>query len=66
MTVGKNVAKYRTAKGLTQQELADRVSVSQVAIARLEKDIRTPSFEVMALIAKELDCTLDDLRGQTS
>lgn len=63
MSVGKNVAKYRKAKGLSQQELADRVHVTQAAIARLEKDTRTPSFEIMAQIADVLECSLDDLHG---
>ena len=66
MNIGKNGAKYREAKGLSQQELAEMVNISQSAIARLEKNTRTPSFEVMSLIADTLECTLDDLRGQTS
>lgn len=66
MNIGKNVAKYREAKGLNQQELADLVHVSQATIARLEKDTKIPSFEVITQIADELECTLDDLRGQTS
>lgn len=35
MSVGKNVAKYRKAKGLSQQELADRVHVTQAAIMKM-------------------------------
>lgn len=66
MQIGKNVEKFRKAKGLTQQELADRVYVTQAAISYLEKDIKIPGFEVMVRIVDELECTLDDLRGQTS
>lgn len=66
MSVGTNVAKYRKAKGFTQQELADLVDITQEAIARLEKDVRVPSFKVMAKIADALNCSIDDLRGQTS
>lgn len=66
MNIGKNVAKYREAKGLNQQELAKLVNISQSAIARLESDTRTPSFEVMAQIADVLGCTLDNLCGKTS
>lgn len=66
MNIGKNVAKYREAKGLNQQELADKVHVSQATIARLEKDTKIPSFEVMVQIADVLECTTDDLRGRTS
>ncbi len=63
MNIGKNVTKYREAKGLNQQELADRVHVTQATIARLEKDTKIPSFEIMAQIANVLECSLDDLQG---
>ena len=63
MNIGKNVAKYREAKGLSQQELADRVHIAQATIARLEKDTKIPSFEIMAQIASVLECSLDDLHG---
>ena len=60
MTIGAAVTKYRTAKGMTQEELAKRVDVSQTAISRLEKNSRIPSFEIMAQIADVLGCSLDD------
>lgn len=63
MNIGKNVAKYREAKGLSQQELADCVHIAQATIARLEKDTKIPSFEIMAQIANVLECSLDDLQG---
>lgn len=66
MQIGKNIEKFRKAKGLTQQELANRVYVTQAAISYFEKDIKIPGFEVIARIADELECTIDDLRGQTS
>lgn len=66
MQIGKNVEKYRKAKGLTQQELADRVYVTQATISYLEKDVKTPGFEVLARIADVLECTTDDFRGGTS
>lgn len=66
MQIGKNVEKFRKAKGLTQQELADRVYVTQAAISYLEKDIKIPRFEVLARIADVLECTTDDFRGGTS
>lgn len=63
MNIGKNVAKYREAKGFSQQELADRVHIAQATIARLEKDTKIPSFEIMAQIADVLECSLDDLQN---
>ena len=60
MQIGEIVAKYRKAKGLTQEELAAKVNVSRNTIARLEFDTKTPSFEVMAQIANVLECSLDE------
>ena len=60
MQIGEIVAKYRKAKGLTQEELAAKVNVSRNTIARLEFDTKTPSFEVMAQIANVLECPLDE------
>lgn len=49
----------RTAKKLTQQQLADAAGMSQVAIARLEKGRRSPSWETVQRLAAALgvDCT---------
>lgn len=60
MDIGAVVAKYRTAKGLTQEELASRVNITRSAIARLESGSKTPSFEIMAQIASVLECSLDE------
>lgn len=65
MRIGKNVEKFRNAKGLTQQELADRVYVTQATISYLEKDVKIPGFEVLARIADVLECTTDDFRSET-
>ena len=45
--IGEQLMKARTDKGLSQQEVADRLSVSDVTISRYEKgqrDISMPMF----------------------
>lgn len=64
--VGKNIKKYREAKGLTQVQLADMCSLSVGFISDLESNtFRTISLNTMYLIAKKLEIhpkqLLDDL-----
>ena len=35
--IGQNIAKYRKEKGLSQEELANEVGISQAQVSRLEK-----------------------------
>ena len=51
----------RVGKGLSQQELADRVGVSRQTIGLIEKGGYNPTLNLCLNIARELDKTLDDL-----
>ena len=51
----------RKEKGLSQQELAEIIGVSQRSVSGYEKDTREPSIEILTKIAIVLDKTLDDL-----
>lgn len=64
MALGKNVKRYREAKGLTQQELSDLTGgeVSQGAIAALEKRDSSMSRFAPAL-AQALQVPYKDLIG---
>lgn len=52
MTIGERIKKVRKAKGLTQQELADKLGSVQNTITGYETGRRTPSSAVVALICK--------------
>jgi len=49
--LGPRLARLRTALGWTQQELAERIAVSRVAISHFELDIQIPSERTIALLA---------------
>lgn len=49
--LGARLARLRTALGWTQQELADRVAVSRVAISHFEMGLQVPSERTIALLA---------------
>lgn len=51
----------RVAKGLSQQELADRVGATRQTIGLIEKGKYNPSLNLCISIAQALDKTLNDL-----
>ncbi len=51
----------RVEKGLSQQELADRVDVTRQTIGLIEKGKYNPSINLCVKIAKTLNRTLNDL-----
>lgn len=56
-----NIKTYRTIKGLTQEDLANRVGVRRETIMRLENAKYNPSLELAVKISKELDTTIEEL-----
>ncbi|MBN1945749.1 MAG: helix-turn-helix transcriptional regulator [Bradymonadales bacterium] len=59
--LGKLVAEIRSSKGLTQQELADRLGVAQSTISRIEKGQVTPNAYLLRQIASALGMEVGDL-----
>ena len=51
----------RTQKGITQEELANKVGVQNTAICNYEVGIREPSLYTLKRIATVLECTVDEL-----
>ena len=50
-SLGRRIGKLRAELGWTQQELADRVAVSRVALSHLESDLSTAGERTVALLA---------------
>jgi transcriptional regulator with XRE-family HTH domain len=50
-TLGERLGRLRATQGWTQQELADRIAVSRVAISHFEMDLAVPSERTVALLA---------------
>lgn len=57
--VGQRVSELRTAKGWTQQELADRCNLGRSHIARIEKGMYNIQIDTLALIAGAFGMTID-------
>lgn len=52
---------YRTKKGWTQQELADRVDVSRQTIISLERGRYNPSILLAFRLAREFNASIEEL-----
>lgn len=61
MRLDEKIRKLRTDAGLSQQQLADALSVSRAAVAKWENDNGTPDVENLKALAAYFQCDLDRL-----
>lgn len=66
MNFRKNLKENRKRAGLSQEEVADRLSVSRQTISKWESGDSYPSTQHILMIAKYLDCSMDDLIGNSN
>ena len=57
----RSIALRRLQKGLTQEQLADRLDVRRQTLIALESGKGNPSLEVALDLARALDCAVEDL-----
>ena len=60
-TIGQFIAALRKANGLTQQDVADRLNVSNKAVSRWERDECAPDLSVIPALAEMFGVTCDEL-----
>ncbi len=60
MQIGKKLKELRMAKGLTQEELADRAELSKGFISQLERDLNSPSIATLVDILQCLGTNLQE------
>ena len=63
MNVGKNIAKFRKEKNLTQEELAKKINVSPKTISSYENNHNLPNIEILISLSQELDVSINDILG---
>lgn len=64
MSFGKTLKSLRTAKNITQIQLADALEVSRSAISLYELDLREPDFTFLKKLSRYFDVSLDRLLGK--
>jgi transcriptional regulator with XRE-family HTH domain len=62
--IGEQLRSIRTRRLLTQDELADKASVSQSTIANIERNNAEPQFRTIRKLAKALDVEPTELIGE--
>lgn len=60
-SIGNRIAKYRKAKGMTQEELAGKLGVSSQAVSKWETDTSCPDISLLPPLCKELGVSTDEL-----
>lgn len=59
--IGKFISENRKVKGLTQEQLALKLSVSKNAVSKWERGLNLPDASIMQELCKILDITLNEL-----
>ena len=59
--LGENIQKLRKRKGLSQEQLGEKVNVTRQTISNWELNETTPNPEQLKLLSKALEISIDDL-----
>ena len=60
-TIGKTIALLRKEKGMTQNELAEKMNVTDKAVSKWERDISCPDINTISKLADILDVSVEEL-----
>lgn len=63
-TLGTRLQELRKQKGLTQEQLAEKLSVTNQSVSKWEKDINAPDISLLVELANILETSIDYLLGR--
>jgi transcriptional regulator with XRE-family HTH domain len=58
---GRNVARIRNERGLSQDTLAEKADLDRTYVSGIERGVRNPSIKAALRIAKALNISIGDL-----
>ena len=61
MDIGKQIAKFRTEKHITQEKLGEAVGVTNRTVSKWEQGVSMPGIDLIPRIASALNISLDQL-----
>lgn len=64
MALAENLQERRESRGMTQQVLAEKIGVTQMAVSFFESGKKIPSVAVLEKMADALGCSIDWLLGR--
>ena len=59
--IGQNIRKIRKAHGLSQEELAEKMGVTDKAVSKWERDLSCPDINSLPNLAEILGVSVEDL-----
>lgn len=62
-TIGAQVRKMRKAKGMTQEQLAEKAGVGITHISHIETGRTAPSLDIVICLINAFGCSADELLG---
>ena len=60
-TIGNRISKHRKEKGLTQEELAEKLGVSSQAVSKWENDQSCPDISLLPILCRIFGISTDEL-----
>ena len=63
--LNENIRNLRKQKGLSQEELANRIHVVRQTVSKWESGLSVPDSSMLISLANELDVAVSDLLGET-
>lgn len=64
--IGIQIKQLRTARNLTQSELAERINVTKSTVSAYENNTRLPSYDVLIKIAELFKVSVDNILGYSN
>lgn len=58
------ILELRTQRGMSQNELAEKLMVTRQAVSRWENNETVPNTETLKLLSKEFDVSINTLLGE--
>lgn len=63
ITIGENIKRLRRSRGMTQEQLAEILNISNAAISKWERGDSFPDITMLFPIADYFGVTVDELMG---
>ena len=60
-SIGETISSFRKKKGLTQNELAEKMNVTDKAVSKWERDLSCPDINTISKLADILDVSVEEL-----
>lgn len=58
---GRNVARFRDARGFSQDKLAEKADLDRTYVSGIERGVRNPGIKTVLRVAKALTVSVADL-----